>query len=166
MTKSSTAPASAEWFRWLGLAFWLILSFLPAWTGSHFPPGEWYAQLRRPPLTPPGWLFAPVWTVLYALMGLAAWLVWQRAGWFAAAWPLALFLLQLLLNGLWSYLFFGWQRPGLALLDLLALWLVVLSTIRVFERHHQTAALLLVPYLLWLSFAAYLNLGFWLLNRS
>lgn len=162
MTKS---PALTVLLSWSGLAFWLILSFLPAWSGSRFPPGEWYAQLRQPPLTPPGWLFAPVWTVLYALMGLAAWLVWQRAGWLAAARPLALFLLQLLLNGLWSYLFFGLQRPGLALLDLLSLWLVVLFTLRGFRLHHQTAGLLLVPYLLWLSFAAYLNLGFWLLNR-
>jgi benzodiazapine receptor len=165
MTKSPTLPAPAGLLRWLGLSFWLILSFLPAWSGARFPPGDWYVQLRQPPLTPPGWLFAPVWTVLYALMGLAAWLVWQRAGWLAAARPLALFLLQLLLNGLWSYLFFGRQQPGLALLDLLALWLVVLFTLRGFWVSYQTAGLLLVPYLLWLSFAAYLNLGFWLLNR-
>jgi len=150
--------------RWLGLVLWLALSFVPAWTGSRFPPGDWYAKLAQPPLTPPGWLFAPVWTVLYALMGVAAWLVWQQAGWRAARRPLAFFVLQLALNGLWSYLFFGLQKPGWAFFDIIALWLAVLATIFAFRRYHRTAGHLLLPYLLWLSFAVYLNLAFWLLN--
>ncbi len=151
--------------RWLGLAVWLLLSFLPAWTGARFPPGPWYQSLAQPPLTPPGWLFAPVWTVLYALMGLSAWLIWQRAGLLAARWPLSLFALQLILNGLWSYLFFGLRRPGLALLDLIALWLAVVATLLAFWRFHRPAGQLLIPYLIWISFALYLNLGFWYLNR-
>ncbi len=164
MPKNFSPSSSSPPGRWLGLIFWLTLSFIPAWSGSRFLPGEWYAQLVQPALTPPGWLFAPVWTVLYALMGVAAWLVWQRAGLTAAAWPLTLFVLQLILNGLWSYLFFGLQRPGLAFLDILALWLTVLATLLAFWRYHRPAGQLLLPYLLWLSFAAYLNLAFWRLN--
>ncbi|MGQ9921802.1 MAG: TspO/MBR family protein [Desulfobacca sp.] len=164
MLEDSSSSPPSQTGRWLGLAFWLALSYVAAWTGSRFPPGDWYARLLQPALTPPSWLFAPVWTVLYTLMGVAAWLVWQRAGARAAAWPLALFVLQVALNGLWSYLFFGLQRPGLALLDITALWLAVLATILAFWRYHRPAGQLLLPYLLWLSFAVYLNWAFWRLN--
>lgn len=161
--RTHSVPSGAG--RWLGLALWLALSFLPAWSGARFVPGHWYAQLQPPPLTPPAWVFAPVWTLLYALMGLAAWLVWQRAGLVAAARPLALFGLQLALNGLWSYFFFGLQRPGLALMDILALWLALLATLIAFRRSVPPAGVLLLPYLLWVTFAVYLNAGFWWLNR-
>lgn len=161
---SSPSQTGGQTGRWLGLVLWLAVSFIPAWTGSRFPPGDWYARLVQPALTPPGWIFAPVWTVLYALMGVAAWQVWQRAGLLAAAWPLSLYGLQLALNALWSYLFFGLRQPGLAFLDIIALWLAVLATLLAFWRYHRPAGQLLLPYLLWLSFAVYLNLGFWLLN--
>jgi hypothetical protein len=97
---------------WIGLGFWLAVTFTAAWIGSWFQPGEWYAALVKPTLTPPAWIFGPVWTLLYAMMAIAAWLVWRRYGWANAIGPLGLFLGQLALNALWSYLFFGLQRPG------------------------------------------------------
>jgi tryptophan-rich sensory protein len=154
-----TGPAS-----WLGLIFWLGVCFAAAWVGSLFSPGEWYDRLIKPALTPPGWVFAWVWTLLYTLMGVAAWLVWKRFGYKEASLSLGLFILQLGLNALWSYLFFGLKNPGLAFLDIIVLWLVILATLIAFFRHYRPSGLLLLPYLLWVSFAVYLNLKFWLLN--
>ncbi|MFP3868721.1 MAG: TspO/MBR family protein [Desulfobacteraceae bacterium] len=148
----------------MGLAFWLIVSFTAAWAGSHFQPGVWYERLNKPALTPPSWVFGPVWMLLYTMMGVAAWLVWQRRHQARVILALSLFFLQLGLNALWSYLFFGIKNPGLALLDLFALWLALLATFITFFRHRQTAGMLLLPYLLWVSFAVYLNLQFWRLN--
>ena len=155
----STGPAV-----WIGLGFWLAVTFAAAWIGSRFQPGEWYAGLVKPVLTPPPWVFGPVWTLLYVMMGTAAWLVWRTHGLAKAIWPLGLFLGQLALNALWSYLFFGLQRPGLAFLDIVALWLGILATLLAFWRAYPPAGLLLVPYLLWVSFATYLNFQFWRLN--
>jgi benzodiazapine receptor len=149
---------------WIGLAFWLTVTFSAAWVGSRFQPGEWYAGLVKPALTPPAWVFGPVWTLLYAMMGIAAWLVWRNFRVAAALGPLGLFLVQLALNALWSYLFFGLQRPGLAFLDIVALWLAILATLCAFWRAYPLAGLLLFPYLLWVSFATYLNFQFWRLN--
>jgi tryptophan-rich sensory protein len=149
---------------WLGLAFWLGLCFTAAWVGSRFQPGEWYQHLEKPFLTPPDWVFGPVWTFLYVLMGVAAWLVWQRYGFVRAFWPLSLFIGQLALNALWSYLFFGLKNPGLAFLDIIALWLTLLATFINFWQYHTPAGQLLFPYFLWVTFAAYLNLQFWRLN--
>lgn len=161
---SMTKTAQAGFAYWMGLAFWLGVCFAAAWVGAHFPPGEWYEGLMKPALTPPGWVFGPVWTLLYTMMGVAAWLVWKRQGYAAASRSLWLFLLQLGLNALWSYLFFGLKNPGLALLDIVALWLAILTTLIAFFRHHRPAGQLLLPYLLWVSFAVYLNLQFWRLN--
>lgn len=149
---------------WAGLIFWLGLSLAAGWFGSRFQPGEWYEHLAQPLFTPPGWVFGPVWTILYILMGVAAWLVWQRFGLSAARWPLVLFIFQLLLNALWSYLFFGLRNPGGALLDIIVLWLSVLATLIAFWHYYPTAGKLLLPYLLWITFAVYLNLQFWRLN--
>ena len=129
----------------IGLGFWLAGTFTAAWIGSWYQPGEWYAALVKPTLTPPAWIFGPVWTLLYAMMAIAAWLVWSRYGWVNAIGPLGLFLGQLALNALWSYLFFGLQRPGLALLDIVALWLAILATLTAFWRYHRAAGLLLLP---------------------
>jgi benzodiazapine receptor len=149
---------------WLGLAFWFGLTFAAGWVGSRFQPGEWYTHLVQPALTPPGWVFGPVWTILYILMGVAAWLVWQRYGLAGAVWPLGLFILQLVLNTLWSYLFFGLQNPGGAFLDIVALWLSILASLIAFWQYYPPAGKLLLPYLLWVTFAVYLNLQFWRLN--
>jgi benzodiazapine receptor len=149
---------------WIGLACWLTVTFTVAAIGSLFQPGEWYDSLVKPILTPPGWVFGPVWTLLYAMMGTAAWLVWRTLGVSDALVPLSLFLGQLALNALWSYLFFGLQRPDLAFLDIVALWLGILATLVAFWRVYSLAGLLLLPYLLWVSFATYLNFQFWRLN--
>jgi tryptophan-rich sensory protein len=144
------------------LAGFLLLVFLTALSGAAFPPGEWYAALRKPPLTPPNWIFGPVWTVLYVAMAVAAWLVWRAGG---GALPLALWTLQLVLNGLWSWLFFGLERPGLALLEILLLLAALLATTAAFFPVRPLAGWLLVPYVAWVAFAAYLNAGIWQLSR-
>ncbi len=149
---------------WMGLIFWLAVTFTAAYIGSRFQPGAWYAGLVKPSLTPPAWIFGPVWTLLYAMMATAAWLVWSRYGWAKALGSLSLFLGQLALNALWSYLFFGLHRPGLALLVIVALWLAILGTFMAFWRSHPPAGLLLLPYLFWVSFATYLNYQLWQLN--
>ena len=146
---------------WIGLIFWLAVTFTAAWIGSWFHPGEWYAGLVKPTLTPPAWIFGPVWTLLYVMMAMAAWLVWRRHGLADAIGPLGLFLGQLALNALWSYLL---QRPGLAFIDIVVLWVAILATLIAFWRSHPPAGLLLLPYLLWVSFATYLNFQFWRLN--
>jgi translocator protein len=149
----------------LGLAAWLLVAFVPAAIGALFAPGEWYRQLEKPAWTPPGWLFGPVWTALYALMGVAAWLVWRRGGFAAAGPALSLFFLQLALNAAWTPAFFGLRRPDLGLLVIVALWLAVVATTVAFWRHRPLAGALLLPYLGWISFAAALNLRIWQLYR-
>jgi len=148
----------------LGLVGWLVLTFAAAGVGSMFMPGEWYAGLAKPAWNPPNWLFGPVWTVLYILMAVAAWLVWRRQGLAGAALPLLVFVVQLVLNAMWSWLFFGLQRPGVALAEILVLWVAILVTILLFFRVRSVAGILLIPYLLWVSFAAVLNFTIWRLN--
>jgi benzodiazapine receptor len=148
----------------LGLVGWLALCFAAASLGVICMPGDWYAQLRKPSWNPPTWIFGPVWTALYTMMALAAWLVWKRAGLAAQRVPLALFLLQLIFNALWSPLFFGLKNPALAFVDIVLLWLALLATLVVFWRTSRLAGALLVPYLAWVSFAAALNYALWQLN--
>ena len=148
----------------LGLVFWVALSLAAGWFGSRFPPGDWYAGLTKPPWNPPNSVFAPVWSTLFVLMGVAAWLVWRRRWTPPARLGLGLFLVQLVLNGLWSYLFFGLHRPGAALVDIAALWLVILATLIAFWRVSRPAGALLLPYLAWVGFAGALNLQLWRLN--
>ena len=125
----------------------------------------WYAALAKPALNPPAWVFGPVWTVLYVLMGVALYLVWSK-GWGHKSVQVAtgIFAVQLFLNILWSYLFFGLQAPILALIEIALLWVAILMTVGAFYRVSVPAAALLVPYLLWVSFAAYLNYGIYALN--
>jgi translocator protein len=151
--------------KWAGLAGWIAVSFVAAAVGSRFEPGAWYAALNKPPWTPPSWLFGPVWTVLYATMGVAAWLVWERAGFRGARVALALFGAQLVLNAAWSWLFFGLQRPGLAAAGILVLLAAIVATCVAFWRVRPAAGLLLLPYSGWVGFAAALNLAIWWLNR-
>ena len=149
----------------LALAGWVTLCFGAASLGALFPPGEWYGSLRKPVWTPPAWVFGPMWTLLYLMMGVAAWMVWRRGGWRAQRLPLGCFLVQLALNAAWSPLFFGLHRPDLALADILFLWLAIAATLAAFWFRTRLAALLLLPYLAWVSFAALLNLALWQLNR-
>lgn len=154
-----------RWQSGLGLAGWVLLCFAAAAIGGFYPPGDWYATLAKPPWNPPNWLFGPVWTVLYAMMGVAAWLVWRRYGFAGAALPLAAFLIQLALNAAWTWLFFGLRQPGIAFVEIVVLWLAILVTLVSFWRLERTAGVLLVPYLAWVSFAALLNYTLWQLNR-
>jgi len=148
----------------LVLAGWLALVVLAALTGIATPPGDWYAGLAKPPLTPPDLAFPIAWSTLYLLMALAAWratLAAPSAARWQTLWP---FLAQLVANALWSILFFGLHWMGLALLDLLLLWGMIALTLRRFARVSPVAAWLLVPYLAWVSFAVYLNAATWWLN--
>ena len=124
---------------------------------------EWYPSLIPPPGRPPNWLFAPVWTALYIAMGVAAWRVWRQVVPHQAA--LRLWGWQLLANALWTPAFFGLHSPGLGLVVIVPLWGLIVLTLRSFVRLDRVAAALLVPYLLWTSYATYLNAGFWWLNR-
>lgn len=124
----------------------------------------WYPLIQKPSWTPPSWLFGPVWTTLYVLMGVAAWLVWRRDPERPARGALLLFLGQLVLNVLWSALFFGLRAPGLAFAEIVVLELAVLGTLVAFWRHSRVAGMLLIPYLLWVGFASALNLAIWRLN--
>jgi len=148
----------------VGLILWILMSMAAGWVGSRFMPGEWYAALAKPSWNPPSAVFAPVWSTLYILMGVAAWLVWRKAGFAGAPVALALFVFQLVLNALWSYLFFGAHRPDLAFVDIVVLWLAILATTIGFWRVSVPGGVLLLPYLCWVGFASALNLQLWRLN--
>ena len=124
----------------------------------------WYTTLNKPTFNPPNWIFGPVWTALYILMGIAAWRVWRAADRDTARGPLAVFALQLAVNLGWSVAFFGLRNPGLAVIVILALDLLVLATALMFRRIDRLAAWLLVPYLAWISFATVLNTTIWRIN--
>jgi len=148
----------------LGLVGWLVVCFLAASLGAVFMPGDWYAKLKKPSWNPPAWIFGPVWTTLYAMMAVAAWLVWKRGGFAAHRGPLALFLAQLVLNAAWTPLFFGLHQPGFACAEIVSLWLAIAATLAAFWRLNRASAWLLAPYLAWVSFAAALNFALWRLN--
>jgi tryptophan-rich sensory protein len=152
----------------VGLAGWLFLSFVAAAIGAaaSIQAGPFYSQLSRPDWAPPPSIFGPVWTVLYALMGIAAWQAWRVGGFRAAKSALTLFLVQLALNALWSWLFFGWHRGGLAFVDIVVLWALIVTTLVAFWRIKPLAGVLLFPYLLWVSFASALNYSVWQLNSQ
>jgi tryptophan-rich sensory protein len=152
----------------VGLVAWVAVSLLAGVLGSTATASSvstWYAtELIKPDWTPPGWLFGPVWTTLYILMGLAAWRVWRHDGFAAARVPLCLFLGQLALNAAWSFLFFGLRRPDLAMVELVLLWLAIVATSLAFLRRDRAAFFLMLPYLTWTTFAATLNFAIWRLN--
>jgi len=147
----------------------LALTFSAALIGSLFTRSavpDWYATLNKPSFTPPDWLFGPVWIILYLLMAISAFIVWQkRLANPAVRVALILYLIQLILNALWSVIFFGLKSPLVAFIEILLLWSAIVVTILAFARVSITAALMLVPYILWVSFAAVLNFSIWLLNR-
>lgn len=150
--------------RLIGLLVWLTASFAAGGIGSQFMPGAWYEALVKPSWTPPNWVFGPVWTLLYILMGVAAWLVWKRDGFKEARAALSLFLVQLALNALWSYLFFGIHRIDLALFEIVVLWILILVVTSLFLTRERLAGLLMLPYLSWVGFATFLNFALWQLN--
>ncbi len=147
-----------------GWVLWVLAALSAGWIGSQFMPGAWYASLAKPSWNPPSSVFGPVWTLLYVFMGTAAWFVWKERGFFGARWALSLFGIQLALNALWSYLFFGLHDPMLAFAEIVALWIAILATMVSFWRVRLIAGALLLPYLCWVSFAAALNYQIWRLN--
>ena len=148
----------------LALAGWVLLCFAAASMGGLFMPGDWYATLKKPSWNPPGWIFGPVWTALYAMMAVAAWLVWKQGGFKTQRRALTMFLVQLALNALWTPLFFGLHWTGVAFVEIVLLWLAIAATIAGFRPVSRLAAWLLSPYLAWVGFAAALNFKLWWLN--
>ena len=125
----------------------------------------WYAGLIKPSLNPPSWIFGPVWTTLYALMGIAAFLVWKKSlDHKDVRKALTIFLFQLVLNAVWSIIFFGLHSPLWALVDITLMWLAIVWTMVLFYKISKPAMWLLVPYILWVSFASYLNYSIWIIN--
>lgn len=145
------------------LVGFLALVAVAAAFGALYRPGPWYEGLERPPLSPPNWIFGPVWTMLYIGIAVAAWRIWRSRP--PTKHPLVFWGIQLVLNALWSLLFFGLHRPGLALVDIGVLWVVIVITTRLFFRQDRLAGWLFVPYVAWVSFATYLNAGFVWLNN-
>ena len=154
---------------WVALLISLGICSAVGAVGSVFTAGSvktWYRCLLKPPGTPPSWVFGPVWSILYLLMAAAAWLVWQQRI-REDVWPaLALFLAQLLLNGLWSFIFFGLRRPGAALVEIVVLSAAIIMTARRFAEFSHLAYWLMTPYAAWALFASYLNFGIWRLNQG
>ena len=152
----------------LSLLGWLAISFAAAAVGGFASAnaGAFYRELLRPEWAPPGWLFAPVWSLLYLLMGIAAWLVWRERGFRKARTALFLFLIQLAANALWTWLFFVWHRGALALGEILILWALILFTIAAFWRVRPLAGALLLPYLGWVTFASALTYSVWKRNPA
>lgn len=148
-----------------GLLAWLLLTFAVAAVGGlgSSGAGPFYAQLARPGWSPPGWIFGPMWSLLYLLMAVAAWLVW-RAGGCNQRRTLALHVAQLAANALWSWLFFRWRLGAVAFAEVIVLWLLIAATIDAFRRTSVAAAWLLVPYLAWVGFATVLTYATWRLN--
>ncbi len=149
-----------------GLLGWLILCFAAAGIGAvaSAEAGDFYRQLVRPGWAPPAWLFAPVWTTLYFLMGVAAWLVWRAHGFANARAALVLFIIQLAANALWSWVFFVWRQGDLAFAEVLLLWCLIVATVISFWRLKPLAAVVLLPYLAWVTFASALTYSTWRLN--
>ncbi|EFV13525.1 TspO/MBR family protein [Segniliparus rugosus] len=155
---------SAKDARGLGVSLGLTAAVAAVGSAASVSTREDYQELSRPSWSPPGWVFGPAWTALYAMMGTAAWRVW-RGGPEGRKEPLAWYGVQLALNALWSPLFFGARKRGAALADIGALWLAINRTGMLFWRRDRTAGALLVPYLAWVSFASALNFDIWRRNR-
>ena len=150
----------------MGLIGWQLISFAGAAMGAvaSVQAATFYQQLATPSWAPLASVFGPVWAVLYALMAIAAWLVWRDGGWRRQRGVLGLFVIQLALNALWSWLFFAWHRGALAFADIALLWLLIVASVIGFWRVRPLAGALLLPYLLWVSFASALNFAVWQLN--
>jgi len=154
--------------RLLPLGLFLLLAFAAAAMGALATATSvetWYPTLRKPSWNPPSWVFGPVWTALYILMAVATWRAWTVGDALAARRTASLYSAQLTLNALWSILFFGMRRPDIALAEIFVLWAVLIVILVRFWRLDRVAAVLWLPYLGWVSFAAVLNGAIWSLNR-
>ena len=167
MTTTTAAPApTRRGGHWLALAGWIGLSLLAGAIGgiASLDAREFYAALHRPSWAPPGWLFGPVWTALYVMMGVAAWLVWREPPSDDRRRGLALFVAQLALNALWTWLFFAWRAGALASAEIVLLWVAIASVMVLFGRVRRPAAWLLLPYLAWVTYASALTFAVWRAN--
>ncbi len=149
-----------------GLLAWIVVAFLPAATAVFVDTGPWYDSLNRPAWTPPSWVFGPVWTLLYLLMGIAAWRVWAKYGFGdrRARLSLVVFLVHLILNAAWTWLFFGLHMITAAAIEIVVLWAMILALVVLFWKRDRLAGSLLVPYLLWVTYAVTLSIGFAVMN--
>jgi benzodiazapine receptor len=147
------------------LAVFLAANFATAPAGAVFKPGDWYEGLNHPSWRPPNWLFGAVWTVLYVMIAVSGWLVWETAGWAGGKVALIVYAVHLILNFAWSAVFFGMRRIDLAFAEVLILWISIVATMALFHAISPLAAYLLIPYLCWASFAAVLNYTVWQLNK-
>lgn len=152
----------------LGLIGWLLASFVTGGIGgfASIKAADFYGQLVQPSWAPPAWLFGPVWSILFALMGISAWLIWRDHGFRGAGPALKLYGAQLVANALWTWLFFAWHQGAIALAEIAVLWVLIAATIFMFWRLHRVAALLLTPYFAWVGFAGALNLALLRLNPA
>ena len=152
--------------QFVGLVGWLLVCLAAGAVGAlaSADAGTFYLSLSRPDWAPPAWLFAPVWTALYVLMGVSAWLVWRTYGLRAGQNALILFVAQLAANALWTWIFFVWHRGAFAFVEILLLWSLIVATLLSFWRLRALAAALLLPYLVWVSFAAFLTYSTWQRN--
>lgn len=152
----------------LGLLFWLLVAFITAAVGAvaSVQAADFYSSLSQPSWAPPAAVFSPVWTTLYTLMGIAAWGVWRVNGFWAARGALSLFIIQLGLNALWSWLFFVWKMGGVAFVEILILGAFILATVVAFWRIRIWSGILLIPYFAWVIFATVLSFTLWQLNPA
>jgi tryptophan-rich sensory protein len=151
---------------YLVLAGFCAACFLVALSGAFFRPGPWYDGIAKPSWTPPDYVFAPAWTLLYIMIAVSGWLAWRAAGFSGAPGAFVFYAIQLVANALWSAIFFGMKRPGLAIVDVAIMWVAILATILAFFHVSEWAAYLLIPYLLWVTFASALNIAIWRLNSG
>lgn len=153
--------------KWFGLLVFVAVCLAAAGLGAVVTTPEiegWYRAIDKPSWNPASYVFGPVWTTLYVMMAVAAWLVWKRDGWKPAQGPLWLFVGQLVVNVSWSWVFFRYHQIGLALADLVVLWVLIAATMIGFFRRSRAAGWLLMPYLAWVTFAGALNFAIWRLN--
>jgi tryptophan-rich sensory protein len=147
--------------------FWLLITFLAGFIGSFFTTksiASWYQFLKKPVFAPPNWIFVPVWSILYFLMAISAFLIWKKRKETNVREALTFYFIQLILNTFWSIVFFGLKSPLFGFLEILVLWIFILLTTLKFYKIDKLAGYLLIPYILWVSFAGILNLFVWILN--
>lgn len=172
MTDDASIPqqrdsSPSKWAVWIMLIAFIAVCLGAAGFGAIATTSEidgWYKTIEKPSWNPPAYVFGPVWTTLYVMMAVAAWLVWRPAGLKAAKTPLTLFAVQLALNIAWSWVFFRFHQPGWAFVEIVILWLAIAATTIAFFGRSKIAGGLMVPYLVWVSFASVLNFAIWRLN--
>lgn len=150
--------------QFTALILWLIICSLPGLFGAQFEPGSWYEMLQKPFWTPPNWIFPVVWPILYILMGFSAWLIWKMEDVSLNGSEFRWFFVQLVLNGIWSWIFFGMHLIATGLAEILLLWISIVFTTMLFWDRNRLAGALLIPYLLWVSYASALNFAIWQFN--